>query len=313
MEDKDLVDDRIEEDSIKEDKRWCVYCHRNVHNDKRYIGITSQDVNKRWGVNGSNYLEKRNGHYAHPVFAHALLKYSSWNEDWEHIILYDNMSEAQAKDVEKLLIANYKTNVYRYHNPTYGYNCTDGGDGTCGTHLSEDTRMRISEHTKGENNPMYGVCGSDHPMFGRQHSEESKQKMSKNRSGKLVGKDNPMYGVKRYGEDNPMYNVKRYGVDNPNYGNIGIKNKASVIRYCLELNEFFCGAKEVERCLGIPMSSVAKACRKVYQTAGRHPETGDGLHWFYVEEAIANGYITKQDLDNYLNNLKNKGDIEHEN
>ena len=154
MEDVELINKIEAKDSIKEERKWCVYCHRNVHNNKRYIGITSQDVNKRWGTDGNHYLEQRHGRYVHPVFAYALLKYPNWNDDWEHIVLLDNMCEAQAKDAEKLFIAMYKTNVYRYSNPTYGYNCTDGGDGTCGTRLSEDTRMRISERTKGENNPM---------------------------------------------------------------------------------------------------------------------------------------------------------------
>lgn len=36
-------------------------------------------------------------------------------------------------------------------------------------------------------NPRYGICGKDHQMFGRKHSEETKLKMSKARKGKHLG------------------------------------------------------------------------------------------------------------------------------
>ena len=55
-----------------------------------------------------------------------------------------------------------------------------------GKQLSEETKERLSEHRKGENNAMYG----------KHHSEESKMKMSIAHKGKKLGKDNPFYGKK---------------------------------------------------------------------------------------------------------------------
>lgn len=51
----------------------------------------------------------------------------------------------------------------------------------------------------------------------------------------------------------------------------------------------------------------------IRSSAGKHPETGEKLHWLYAEDAIEQRYITQQDLDNYLTNLKNKGDNNYEN
>lgn len=130
-------------------KTWTVYIHVNKFNNKKYIGITSQSVKIRWGKNGSEYLETyQNGSYKHPIFARALKKYKDWDNDWEHIIYEEDLSEEQAKSIEKSLIALYKTNVCRYGNQ-YGYNCTDGGDGALGYKHSEETRDKMSKLQKG--------------------------------------------------------------------------------------------------------------------------------------------------------------------
>ena len=44
--------------------------------------------------------------------------------------------------MEILLIALYKSNCCKYRNPSYGYNMTDGGDGTVGRVCSEETKQK---------------------------------------------------------------------------------------------------------------------------------------------------------------------------
>ena len=63
----------------------------------------------------------------------------------------------------------------------------------------------MSEVTSGENNPMYG----------RKHTETSKEKMSKNSKGKTSGNKNGMYGKKG---DNAINGRKVNMLDD--YGNI---------------------------------------------------------------------------------------------
>ena len=71
-----------------------------------------------------------------------------------------------------------------------------------------------------------------HPMYGKHHTEESKQLMSKNRKGKctrenncnygkLKGKDNPMYGKHHTEESKQLMSENHYncsGKNNPMYG-----------------------------------------------------------------------------------------------
>ena len=141
---------------------WCVYMHTNKLNGKKYIGITSKSTKARWGINGNNYLVKdASGNYVHPAMAHAINKYNDWDNDWLHDIVYDNLTEIEAKSMEVELIAKYKTNCRRYNNPTYGYNCTDGGEGSAGRIASKETKEKIRKRAierllDPNNNPSYG-------------------------------------------------------------------------------------------------------------------------------------------------------------
>lgn len=90
-----------------------VYKHINKINNKIYIGITQQELNKRW-QNGYGYKEQK-------YFYSAIKKYG-W-ENFEHIILFDNLTEEEAIKKEIELIKEYKSN-----NRKYGYNISQGGE-----------------------------------------------------------------------------------------------------------------------------------------------------------------------------------------
>ena len=68
-----------------------------------------------------------------------------------------------------------------YNNPAISYNKMAGG-GACGS-LSGESKVKISEAQKGENNSMYG----------KRHSEASKKKMSEAQKGKYTGKNKCKY------------------------------------------------------------------------------------------------------------------------
>ncbi len=42
------------------------------------------------------------------------------------------------------------------------------------------------------------LVGNKHPLYGTLRSSSTKEKISKSRMGKCVGKNNPMYGKKTY-------------------------------------------------------------------------------------------------------------------
>lgn len=90
---------------------YCVYCHTNLINNKKYIGITSQLPNHRWGKDG-------NGYKGQLKFYRAIQKYG-W-DNFSHEILFENLTLEDANEKEKELIKTYDT-------VKKGYNVTLGG------------------------------------------------------------------------------------------------------------------------------------------------------------------------------------------
>ena len=76
-----------------------------------------------------------------------------------------------------------------------------------------------------------------------------------------------------------MYNDERYKLNNADY--IDARPKAV---YCIELNEYFISASEAGRKYNININSISQCCLKKRKSAGKHPTTGEKLHWIYADE-----------------------------
>ena len=238
------------------EKKWCVYMHRNKENDKTYIGITSRDVIRRWGRNGNGYRQDDN-----PVFYNAIQKYG-W-DNFEHIIWAENLLEKEAKEWEIRLIALFKTNCRKYKSPELGYNLNDGGDGNPGHILSEESRKKISQNhadVSGKNNPMYGKSA----MKGRKHSEESKQKMRESQKGKIFSDEHKKnLSVSKIG--------KFKGGNSP--------NARKVVQLSLKMKfiSYFDSIIDAANFTKTNRSSIRECCIGNRKTAG-------GFKWMYIED-----------------------------
>lgn len=185
-----------------------IYMWTNNINGKKYVGKCHGNVKDR-------YSKHINGHGNVPL-KRAFDKYGVDNFTFE--ILHDGILDIFLNDYEIEAIKTHNTNAKRQNG--WGYNLTDGGDGTLGFKQSAETRRKISEtqkgkkvtaesirkmseahkgklHTaktrqkmsesrKGEKHPNYGKTGEKHPNYGRKHTTESIRKMSEARKGKKV-------------------------------------------------------------------------------------------------------------------------------
>lgn len=137
-------------------------------NGKRYIGITSQNPEIRWGKNGIRYR----AHNQH--FYSAILKYG-W-ENITHNIIASGLSKKDACDMEQFFVSFYNT-----CNREFGYNKSTGGEhpGT-GVHkmLSEEARRKISEKQKGRKIDPESIKKRVEARKGYKHSDATKAKMS---------------------------------------------------------------------------------------------------------------------------------------
>ena len=142
---------------------WTVYCH-TTPSGKRYIGITSRKPEDRW-QNGNGYKNT--------LFGRAIEKYR-W-ENIKHEILDTNLTEDEAKRIEKEYIEKYRTFVH--FSDCNGYNCTLGGEGVVGWEPSEETKNKIGESNKGK--PAWNKGKKCKPL-----TEEHKHKISESNKGK---------------------------------------------------------------------------------------------------------------------------------
>lgn len=106
---------------MKNKNKFCVYMHK-FPNGKMYIGITSKVPKNRW-QNGTGYDKKHQS-----AMYNAIQKYG-W-DNIEHIILFENLTEQEAKEKEIELIK--KHNTFIHFKNSNGYNMTLGGDGNLG-------------------------------------------------------------------------------------------------------------------------------------------------------------------------------------
>ena len=166
------------------DMNYTIYCHRNKINNKSYIGQTScVPYTRRWqghAVSGSPYEKCRH-------FQNAIEKYG-W-ENFEHFALMENLTLEEANKYEELLIALFDTtnpeigynispggknhthseetkklisdhhaNFSGENHPMWGKHLSKETkekirQSRLGQKVTEKTRKKISEATKGANNP----------------------------------------------------------------------------------------------------------------------------------------------------------------
>ena len=68
------------------------------------------------------------------------------------------------------------------------------------------------------------------------------------------------------------------------YGKTGKLHHNSKAVLCIELNRIFESITEAEQELGIYKSSISACCNGKYKSSGKHPVTGEKLHWKYIDE-----------------------------
>jgi len=151
-----------------------VYIHI-CPNNKKYIGITGQSVERRW-QKGKGYAYGNNVY-----FYNAIGKYG-W-ENIRHIILFSKLSKEEAEQKEIDLIKEYKTSDRKF-----GYNLNNGGN-SCGKH-SEEYKKRMSKIQKNlwANDDKRKKKMSE-IFTGRIMSEETKQKLREANLGKKQSKE----------------------------------------------------------------------------------------------------------------------------
>lgn len=228
---------------------FTVYQHINKIDGKRYVGITAVEPKRRWRPDGSGYKSC-------PRFWRAIQEIG-W-DNFEHEIVAEELTEAEASEMEIALIKQYKSD----HNK-HGYNIAPGGMYRA---VTPELRQRFSEQRKGtmlgKDNPNYGnhkLAGKNNPNYGKKHSAETRALMSQNRKGK---------GLHEFSDEH-----KRKLKEN----HAGGAEPKRVL--CVETGIIYSSINDAARAIGGTKNAISAICRKV-----PHYNTCKGYHLQFYEE-----------------------------
>ena len=201
---------------------YTVYEHVSP-NGKRYVGITKQSLDRRFGHNGIQY--KTSNRY----FWNAIQKYGWGN--FQHNIIAANLSHEEACLIEKSEIAKDKA-------VNNSYNITDGGDGRTGTTHSPETRAKISASKTGKKTCRdYSYMSPETrakisaTLTGYKQSDATCKKCSEHARGrKWIHKDGELKFVKSHELESYLSDGWVFGIGRPKIHSTETRQKLSKSR-----------------------------------------------------------------------------------
>lgn len=174
----------------------------------------------------------------------------SFNKYGKDCFVFDIVCECQEDQLDEL--ERFYIDLYNCIDSNFGYNSETGGN--LNKHLSQEVRLKMSIMRKGENSGMWG----------KNHTEETKAIMREKALGRHMSDEAKAKS------------------------SVSHKGKLAKALYCIEADMVFPSSLEAAEFAGLKSrSSIFEnlAGRKSY--AGRHPETGEPLHWMKLEDKIS--------------------------
>lgn len=165
--------------SLFHGENMIVYCITNKINGKKYVGQTSQSLNKRWKRHQYPFPHRRSSY-----LYNAIQKYGVENFEIKSLVIVKTKTDMDYYECELI-------RIWDLRNPEKGYNLTDGGGGMLGFRLSKETKRRMSEHIKSEEHKkkISKAKMGNKARLGLTHSEETKRLMSEKAKGRVFSKE----------------------------------------------------------------------------------------------------------------------------
>lgn len=180
-------------------RQGVIYKFTNTVNGKVYIGQTICERNRINSHFNSAYNERSKDYES--SFKRAIRKYGK--ESFKYDVLFRIKNTDDLDLIKRILDAMEIAFIDFYDSYNTGYNDTLGGSTKLGWKASDEIKKKISEIQKevqsrpevvarkkarmiGKNNPMYGIklIGESNPNFGVKMTDETKKKISEARKGK---------------------------------------------------------------------------------------------------------------------------------
>lgn len=273
-------------------KTYVIYMHKNKINGKVYIGQTCQKPEYRWN-HGEGYI---NCSY----FYRAIKKYG-W-DSFEHIILEENLSFEEANEKEQYFISLYKANQEQF-----GYNLQSGGSNHQVSNITREKCKQNSlkmweneEHKKHMSQVMKEKWKEEEYRNKQKQakknnphtiSEDGRKRISEARKKYIQEHGTPTQGIGHTEETKEKIRQSKLGEKNPMYGKHHTEEQKQKVReklskkvQCIETGQIFTSRAEAAQWCGLASgSSISANLSGKKKSAGKHPETGEKLHWKNID------------------------------
>lgn len=256
-------------------KKWIIYKHTNLINQKVYIGQTCESLSVRSGVNGLRYARTS------PIFWKAIQKYG-W-ENFSHEIIEDNISsKEEANKREQYWIKYYDCCIL--DGKDKGYNINRGGQGFTSEFASQISKQNWENEEYRQKFCKPVICVNTQKIYPSIIEASLDTGINKTGIAKACAKVHHSAGIDELGQmiQWEYYEEgKKYTYKDPKKED---KKFTKVI--CTTTGEIFDNITEAAKKYNINRSCISACVHGSQKTSGKLPD-GTRLHWqLYYKEDI---------------------------
>ena len=254
-----------------------IYCIENVHNNKKYIGLSS-DIQRRWYEHKSDLRNNRH------VNIYLQRAWNAYGEEAFKFYVVELCDPSELCDKECYYIEKYRT-----LSSECGYNLTSGGENSSTSNkpviclCTGQTYKSIRDAARENNVAEITMIDWCRKRYNFMYFDEYNS-MDQEQVAYYTNFDWDTFMHKKLSRAHSRDNLSEDTLQKYRQCTSGKNNPRATAIYSPELNEVFWGAREAENKYGVNHTSISSCINGKLKHAGKHPVTGEPLTWQKIEK-----------------------------